>query len=255
MRKQIIIAFSLILCLIFVASLSGCINQDEELTPTIKRIKNAGELVVGTCTPFEPMEYINETGVIVGFDIDFASEIALELDVELKVIDMNFSALLNAVENGSIDMAIAAITINVDRSEQVLFSNPYLNAGQIIVVQSTNEFISSPEDLKDKTVGVQNGTTSEQEALKYTNATFVRTYVDYVEASKDLATGDIDAIITDYPYAISLTKNNADLKIVGEPFTNELYGIAIKKGEADFKTKIDQMIASGITKNIEDKWF
>ncbi len=254
MNKKIKLPFTTIICFFLILSISGCINQEETLDPTIERIKDAGKLVVGTSTPYEPMEYKDETGNIVGFDIDIANEIANQLGVETDIRDMDFDLLIDAVANGEVDIAIAAITITTEREERVAFSNPYLNAGQVIITNESNQEINIPEDLKDKKVGVQNSTTSEEEALKYTNETNVIKYNDYIEAVTNLEAGTIDAVIIDRPAGIVLAKDNSNIKIVGNPFTNELYGIAIKKGESALKTEINKVIASGIIDTFEAKW-
>lgn len=245
----------LMLCLFLLLPFSGCTGPEETLDPTIKRIKDAGKLLVGTHAPYAPMEYFDENGDIIGFDIDIAEMIAEKLDVELEVKNLEFLELIDAVRNGEVDMIIAAITITTARAEQVLFSNAYLNAGQIIIVNESNQDISTPEDLENKSVGVGNGTTSEKEALKYTNSTLVKRYDHYLEAREDLIAGEIDAIIIDYPAGVGLLKDTSGLKIVGESFTDELYGIAVKKGEQALKTEIDDLIASGEIKELEDKWF
>ena len=257
MNKKIKLLFTTIVCFFLILSIPGCINQEETLDPTIERIKDAGKLIVGTSTPYEPMEYKDENGNIVGFDIDIANEIANQLGVDIEVVNMTFDedAFADALNNEEVDIIIAAITITNEREEKVAFSNPYLNAGQVIITNESDQEISIPEDLEDKKVGVQNGTTSEEEALKYTNETNVIKYNDYIEAVTNLEAGTIDAIIIDRPAGIGLTKDNSNIKIVGNPFTNELYGIAIKKGESALKTEINKVIASGIIDTFETKWF
>lgn len=249
------IAGSLGIIFLLVISFSGCVNQEEKIDPAIQKIKDADKLVVGTSTPYEPMEYTDENGDIIGFDIDVAREIASALDVKLEIKDLVFDDLLDAVEDGSVDIAIAAITITIDRSEQVLFSNAYLNAGQVIIVNDTNKDINSEKDLKDKIVGVQNGTTSEEEALKYTNSSLVRSYDNYTAALEAILAGEINAIVIDYPAGVGLIRDTSGLEIVGDPFTNELYGIAIKKGNSAVKTEIDKVIASISIEELGNKWF
>jgi len=255
MHKKILLISCLIACMLLVVSFSGCVDQTDTTDPTIKRIKNAGKLVVGTSTPYEPMEYEDDNGNIVGFDIDIAEAIATVLGVELEIVDMAFDDLLDAVEEGTVDISIAALTITIERSEQVLFSNAYLNAGQIIIVNESNGDINSPEDLDNKTVGVQSGTTSEDEALKYTNESKVITYENYTEARVDILAGEIDAIVIDYSAGVGLIQDIDNLEIVGDPFTDELYGVAIKKGESALKTEIDKVIASIDIGELESKWF
>ena len=255
MHKKILLLSCVIACMLLVVSFSGCVDQTDTTDPTIKRIKNAGKLVVGTSTPYEPMEYVDDNGNIVGFDIDIAEAIANALGVELEIVDMAFDDLLDAVEDGTVDISIAALTITIERSEQVLFSNAYLNAGQIIIVNESNDDINSPEDLDNKTVGVQIGTTSEDEALKYTNASKVIAYEDYTEALEDILAGEIDAIVIDYSAGVGLIKDIDSLEIVGDPFTDELYGVAMKKGEGGLKVEIDKVIASIDIGGLGSKWF
>ena len=248
----------LIMLLIFNIFLffSGCTENQDTLDPTIQALKDSGKIIVGTSTPYEPMEYIDEDGDIVGYDIDIADAIAKEIGVDVEIKDMDFDDLLDAVANGEIDIAIAAITITIERSEKVLFSNPYLNAGQVIVTTTENEDIYLPSDLLNKTVGVQEGTTSESEALYYTgNASYVIVYDDYSEALNNLTLGSIDAIIIDYTPGVGLIKNISGVEIVGDPFTDEFYGIAIKKGEAALKELIDEVISNLDKNQLEDKWF
>jgi ABC-type amino acid transport substrate-binding protein len=234
---------------------SGCIDSQNDVDPALQKIKDAGKLVLGTSTPYEPMEYVDEYGDIVGFDIDLAHAIADSLGVDLEIRDMDFDILLNKVISGEIDIAIAAITINSERSEKVSFSKPYFNAGQIVIVNLSNENITSPEKLYDKKVGVQNGTTSKQEAEVYTNSSLVITFDDYSEAVDQLINGNIDAVIIDYPAGFALVSEYDNLKIVGDPFTNEFYGVAIKNGNTALKTKIDTIINSYIIDDIKEKWF
>ncbi len=255
MRKNFKLFLFITILITSIVFYSGCIDSENEIDPALQKFKDAGKIVVGTSTPYEPMEYIDEQGNIVGFDIDLANAIALDIGVELEIKDMDFDSLIDSVASGEIDIAIAAITINLERSEKVLFSNPYLNAGQIIIVNASNNEISSPEDLENKKVGVQNGTTSKDEAEKYTNSSFVITYDNYSTAIDQLLNGVIDAIVIDYPAGFGLSTKNDDIKIVGNPFTNELYGIAMKKGETALKDKINDIIKSDIITALEAKWF
>jgi len=255
MHKKILLMNFLVVFMLLFVSFSGCVEETDTTDPTVKRIKDAGKLIVGTSTPYEPMEYKDDNDNIVGFDIDIAQSIADALGVELEIIDMPFDDLLDAVDYGTVDISIAALTITIERSKQVLFSNAYLNAGQIIIVDSSNDDINKPEDLDNKTVGVQNGTTSEDEALKYTNESKVITYDDYTEALTGILAGTIDAIVIDYSAGVGLIKGYDSLEIVGDPFTDELYGVAMKKGESALKAEIDKVIADIDISALEEKWF
>ena len=249
-------AFILGLCLVLLVS--GCITQEEAKDPTILRIKQAGKIVVGTAATYEPMEYVNDKGEIVGLDIDIAKEIASDLGVDLEIRDMEFDKLIDAVSKGEVDMIIAAITITQERAEKVSFSIPYFNAGQVIVVREENHDIKGPEDLRGKRIGVEAGTTSEKEALKYTDSSLVKSYESYDPLLADLKAGNIDALIIDYPAAKSAVRRVDGFKIVGNPFTDEFYGIAVRKGEQALLNEINKVITrlkqTGKLKELEDKW-
>lgn len=257
MNKKMIIVFGL--CLVMLISFAGCTGPNTE-DPTLKRIKDAGVLKVGTCTPFEPMEYVNESGKIVGFDIDLANEIAAHLGVKAEFKDYSnlFDNISVPPDNGSVDILIAAISWNETRSNQVLFSRPYLNAGQIIIVNVSNMDIKSEEDLLNKTIGVQNGTTGMTAALKHTTSSLVKPYTNCELAIPDLLAGKIDAIVVDYPSGVVFIKNHPGLRIVGSPFTNEYYCVAVKKGEKALIDEINDVIIdlkeNDGMKTLENKW-
>ncbi len=260
MKKKTLLGLGL--CTLMLLALAGCTQQTENgetVDPKIKAIQDAGKLVVGTSADYPPMEFVNETtGEIEGFDIDIAERIAAALEVEIEVENIGWDDLItfDALDSGNVDIIISAVTITTERAQDVLFSNAYLNAGQVIIVNETNEDIVDEEDLiHNKTAGVQNGTTSEDEALKYVaNESFVQKYENYTAAREDLLAGVIDAIIIDYPAGVGLIKDVEGLKIVGEPFTDELYGIAMMKGESALKAVIDNVIAQGF-QDLEEKWF
>ena len=99
---------------------------------------DASVLVMGTNATFKPFEY-KEGGQVVGFDVDLAREIAKELGAELKIEDMSFDGLLPALEGGRIDIAVAGMSVTEERAKNALFSEPYYQATQRIIV---------PEDSK-----------------------------------------------------------------------------------------------------------
>lgn len=261
MHKKTKVVVCLGMFLLLIVSFSGCLNEEEKVDPGIQRIKDAGKLVVGTSTPYPPMEYLDGSEYV-GFDIELAEKIAEHLGVTVEIVDYtdyeSFEDILDHVANGDVDIMIAAITINLERAQRVDFSNGYLNAGQVIIVNESNEDINTPEDILGLNIGVQSGTTGEKEALKYTET--VRGYGENFtsDAPLNLTSGEIDAIIIDYPVGAILIKDNPGFKIIGDPFTSEYYGIAIKKGETALKKELDNVISnlesSGEMQKLKDKW-
>ena len=227
--------------------------------PVVAAIQKREHIVLGTDATYPPMENANAKGEFEGFDIDLAREIAKDLGVELEVKNIAFDKLIEVLNEGGVDMIISSMTIKSDRAQVVDFSNPYLNAGQSIIVVSTNDEINEKEDLKGKKIAVQDETTSEEEALKLTAVGNVTIYKsEYTQAVNFLKEGKIDAIVMDYPAAANLVHNNMGTKIVGEPFTSEFYGVAVKRGSENFIDVINKSIAkaksSGLARTWEEKW-
>ncbi|MCK4830642.1 amino acid ABC transporter substrate-binding protein, partial [bacterium] len=152
----------------------------------------------------------------------------------------------------------------VYRAEDVLFSNAYQDAGQIIIVNASNEDIDGPFALENKTVGVQINSTGETEALAYTgNVSRVIIYgndtVNFdIAATAALLAGEIDAIVMDNVPGRYLVKNNPDLKVVGDRFTDEYYAVAVKNGETALRDEINKVItdlqSTGQMDALEDEW-
>jgi len=159
---------------------------------------------------------------------------------------------------GTYDAAISSITILPDRQKDMLFSNPYYGAGQIIVVQKSNTTITGKNNLNGE-VGAQLGTTGAVEVEKIAGATLVN-YDDIGLAFQALMNGQVNAVVCDNPVAAKYVVTNPDdLKIVGTVFTDEFYGIAVAKGQEDLLEKINQglqkVLEEGIIETLEAKWY
>jgi polar amino acid transport system substrate-binding protein len=156
-------------------------------------------------------------------------------------------------------MAISAMTITAERAEQFSFSDPYINAGQIIAVQAGDDTINSPADLVGATIGAQIGTTGAMEAEDIADAT-VKVYDTYELAFLDLANGQINAVIADYPTALAFVNQNADrLKVVGDVFTDENYGIAFCKGNDELISQVNaalsELQSEGFVDQLVLEWY
>jgi polar amino acid transport system substrate-binding protein len=229
-------------------------NNPQVTTAATKPIK----LIIGTDPTLPPMES-TENGTLVGYDIDFANFIAKEMGAEVEFKKIGFDDLFPAVEQKKIDMIISAVTITDERKLKYGFSDPYLNAGQVIIIKKTTTDITLPTTLSGKKVGVQQGTTNETEALKYTVEKNVVRFKDFEAATKALQSGTVDAIMTDLPNARGIVGENKDFKIAGDPFTFEYYGIVMAKDNTALKTQVNQALSSlqrkGILEDLKQKWF
>jgi polar amino acid transport system substrate-binding protein len=229
MKQLLIIALTVI---VLTGALTACSQADE------------GVLVVATDATFPPFEYVDEsTKEIVGFDIDLMNAIAEKAGLEINYQNVSWDPLLAGMADCQYDMAISAMTITAERAEAFSFSDPYINAGQIVTVAVGNTTISGPEDLVGTTIGAQIGTTGAMEAESIQDST-VKVYDTYELAFLDLANGQIDAVIADYPTAVAFVNQNSDrLMVVGDVFTDESYGIAFCKGNTELISQVNAALA------------
>ena len=224
--------------------------------------KNSGGkiLIASDCT-WPPMEFVDENKQIVGFDIDLIKAAAKAGNFEVEIKNAAWDGIFAGLAAGKYDAVISSVTINDDRKKTMDFSIPYLSAGQILVVRKDTKNVSKLEDLKGKTAGAQIGTTGAF-AIDKIKDIKKKTYDDIGLGIEDLYNKRIDVVVCDKPTAINYALKNAKYKetltIVGEPFTDEFYGIAVKKGNAEILAKLNdglkKVIESGEIKKFEEKW-
>lgn len=204
-----------------------------------------GIVTIATDATFPPFEMVDETTKeLIGFDIELMEAVAAQAGIQYEFVNLPFDPMLAGLSECQYDMAIAAITITDERKEQFLFSDPYVDAGQIITVKVGDTSIQGKADLAGKIVGAQLGTTGEIEAQAIEGVEY-KPYDTYDLAFLDLMNGQIDAVIADNPTALGfIEKNPQSLMTVGEVFTSEFYGIAICKDRQDLLDLINPALAA-----------
>lgn len=190
-----------------------------------------GVLVFGTNAEFPPFEYVGDDGEPDGFDVALIKAVGEKLGMEVQVENMEFDSLVSSIGN-RIDGAIAGMTVTDDRKEQVDFSDAYYEAVQFVIVPADSE-IAAADDLKNKTIGCQLGTTGMFLAEDIEGVT-AQTYNRAVDAVNDLVNGRVDAVIIDKnPAEVFNTKFEGKVKIIDGAefgFETEEYAIALPKG-------------------------
>jgi glutamine transport system substrate-binding protein len=250
----------LVLLLLLMVTLAACGGGDAKEESNAP--EDSGEkLIVGCDTSFVPFEYLNqETGKYEGFDVDMWAEIADELGLEYELQPMDFNGLIPALQSGSIDAAIAAMTIKEERREKVDFSVPYYDAGLLVLVGAENEDIKSVEDLKGKTVATKTGTTSYDYSMAIEGVGKVVPFPNIDGAYMELENKGAEAVVFDSPNILyyAATKGKDKVKPVGEILQAEQYGIAFPK-DSELTAKVDEvlkkMFEDGRYAEIYKKWF
>jgi ABC-type amino acid transport substrate-binding protein len=229
--------------LIAVVVMGGFLNGTE--TDVLKKVKNRGQLIVGTQIPYEPFEYQNLTTLkYEGIDMELAQKVADALGVTLVIKTMDFDPLFGAVQTGQIDMAISSITITTDREKTVNFTVPYFMANQAVLVKDVST-IANIDGLNNTKIIAQLGTTGASWAkdnLIPRGAT-VTTTTDVGAAATSVQNAQEDAFIVDTPVAYSYANTASNhLKVGFVITTNENYGICIQKSQDDFRNAINKVI-------------
>ncbi|MFE4706314.1 transporter substrate-binding domain-containing protein [Peribacillus simplex] len=200
------------------------------------------------------------TGEVEGFDIDIAKALAAEVlgdenKVEFKeVTSKTRMALLN---NGDIDAIVATMTITEDRKKEVDFTDVYFDAGQSLLVKKGSD-IKGIDSLKGKKVLAVKGSTSAINIREKAPEAQVLEFENYSEAFAALKSGQGDALTTDDSILYGMADEDPSYVLVGGTFTEEPYGIAVKKGNADFVDELNKALKSlkdsGKYDEIHDKW-
>jgi polar amino acid transport system substrate-binding protein len=221
----------IIALIISVIAFTGCTEKKETI-------------VMGTNAAFPPFEYIGGASgdEVVGFDAEIAKEIAKDLGVELRIEDMEFDTLLTALNADKIDFVIAGMTINPKRAESVNFSAPYYEATQAVIVKKGQSLINVMDDIKDKKISVQLGTTGNDMASKYTAEAKISAFNTGFEAVMELKNGKVDCLIIDQQPALNFLTKNPELEILSFDFEPEYYGIAIKKENKELLESVDKTL-------------
>jgi len=211
---------------------------------TMAELAEAGTVTVGTKFDQPLFGLVGPDGVPVGFDVEIAKIIAGELGIAPEDIEWVETVSANRepfIENGQVDFVVATYTINDERKEVVDFAGPYFEAGQSILVLADNEDITSEEDLVGQPVCSVTGSTPAQN-LRDLGAEVIETDT-YSNCLQPLREGEAVAVSTDNVILAGLVDQNpGEFKVVGEPFTEEPYGIGVMKGDDEFRSFINDVL-------------
>ncbi|MBF2078651.1 MAG: basic amino acid ABC transporter substrate-binding protein, partial [Synechococcales cyanobacterium T60_A2020_003] len=208
----------------------GGAPSTESTTVTTDTATGDTTLVVATEPAFPPFESQAFDGSLEGFDIDLMNAIGEAAGFTVEFESLPFDGIIPALQAGTIDAAISAMTITPERAETVSFSRPYFKAGLAIAVQDSTTDVTSLESLEGKRIAAQIGTTGASKANEIPGAE-VRTFDSAPLALQELSNGNVDAVINDAPVTLYAIKEGGltGLKVTGELLTEEFYGIAIPK--------------------------
>lgn len=226
---------------------------------TVQKIKTRGYLVVGVDQNSYRFGYRDpnsesDNAELEGFDIDLAHEIADKI-VGDKPNNIRFRAIptdqrIKAIQGEKVDMVVRTMTINCDRLDQVAFSSPYFETGQQVLAPKKSDITGLDKSLADKRICTAKSSTA-LEALKAAegdgtlpaSADFRdRTVPNQLDCLVRLQLGEADAVVTDGALAASQAAQDPTVGLKGKPFTDEFYGVAMKKGADDLVRRVNQIL-------------
>jgi polar amino acid transport system substrate-binding protein len=228
-------------------------------------IKAAGKIVTATDMHYAPFDMLID-GVYQGMTKDLFDEVSKELGVEPVYQDIPWTAELPGLEVGKFDIVIAPVTIRPERLERYTFTLPIADATVGLVKAAGNDEIQKPEDIKGKTVGVQQGTAQFAQLQAFgegLGGVDIKEYGTTDEAYADLAVGRLDAVAGSLPNLTYLVKERGDTFALLEPATfgePTYFAWVLRKGEdsASLAEAIDaallKMTDDGRVKAIQEKW-
>lgn len=248
LKKAVLLMLTTVLCL---TVLTGC-GEKEEKTFT-----------VGFDAGFPPMGYTADDGSYVGFDLDLAAEVAERNGWKLKLQPIIWSAKDSELESGTIDCVWNGFTKSPERLDKYTWTDAYMNNNQIIVVKADSPY-QTVQDLKGKTVGVQEDSSaltaiSGNEEFKAIYGKLIETENNLL-ALQDLDAGGVDAVVMDECVALyNIEKKGANYRVLDYVVGKEEFAIGFKLGNETLRDQVQEtlleMVEDGKMAEISKEWF
>ncbi|MDF2959341.1 MAG: glutamine transporter substrate-binding protein [Paenibacillus sp.] len=229
---------------------------------TLDAIKSRGKLVAGVKFDTKLFGLKDPgSGNVEGFDIDLAKALAKHIlgdETKLELKEVTSKTRIPMLNNGDIDMIIATMTITEERKKEVEFSDVYFKAGQSLLVKKGSP-IKSVADVKKgvKVLAVKGSTSTTNIRAKAPEATVLE-FENYQEAFTALKAGQGDTLTTDNAILYGMVKQDPNYEVVGGTFTDEPYGMAIRKGDTAYAAYVNDFLksikASGEYDKLYEKW-
>ncbi len=220
-----------------------------------------GKLTICSDIPYAPFEF-EDGGKLTGFDVNLTDAMAKDMGLTTDWKTTPFDSIIPALASGSCDVIVSATTITAERSAKVLFSDPYFDADQsLLVVAADKGTYKSLDDLAGKTIGVQSGTTGSDYAKAHTpTGATIKEFPGADDLFAAITSSDIQAVLQDFPVNQYRAFKNPSQFAVTETFpTGEQYGMATTKENTKLNGALNAALgnaqASGEYDTIYTTWF
>jgi polar amino acid transport system substrate-binding protein len=251
------------------AGLAMAASRPAFAVQTLDALKKAGEIRVGCEAAYVPFTYRDNGGKIIGFDIDFVTKMFEPIGVKPNFIDTQWSGVIPALYAGRFDM-IPGLSYTKERLERVLFSIPYADASQALLVRAADkDKIKTIADMSGKVLGIKLGSPGETLKVKLEaqlkaerGAGFkdIKTYDDHPAAYLALAQGSVDGVLNTVPtLSIVLRDKPGTFSMVENVGGNNWHGYGFRKEDTELGKFVDERIEamkkSGEIYTMQEKWF
>lgn len=263
LRKNHLIALGLSSALLFGAAACGSSDSGSDAGSSDGgEAAEAATWKVCSDIPYEPFEFEGEGPrglAYTGFDIELLDAIAEDQNATLDITDSDFDTIFASVNAGKCDIVASAVTITEERQENSLFSDPYFDADQSLLVPADSD-VESLDDLTGATIGVQSGTTGESYAQENTpEGATVKSFPDAAALFAAISADQIDAILQDLPVNSARADEDDTVKVVGKIPTGEQYGFVVAKENTEVQEVLNEGLASvkedGTYDELYEKYF
>jgi len=230
-----------------------------EETNSLAAVEAAGVLKVGIDAAFAPMTFKDETGAYTGYDIALATAVAEKLGVAVEFVEVDWSNLAAALNDGTIDCVWSGMSINAERQAAMTISAAYLESNTTLLVHK--DVAGFIEDLAGKKAAVQTGSFAEQLLGELSAGVEIVGAADNDAAIAELIAGNVDAVMLDSVYAayqIANTEALADYILIEDLYA-DLFGIGFAKGDyllcGAVEEALYELASEGTVAEISTKWF
>jgi glutamate transport system substrate-binding protein len=213
---------------------------------TMEKIKKRGKLIVAEAldAPLLSQQDPTDPQKVNGFDAELAKLLAIYIigKPNVEIVPPASETREAMLQNDTVDVVFNTYTITEERAKQVDFAGPYFESGLAVAVKSDNKDIKSYKDLDGKNVIVGANTPAVTEVPKIAPKATVTAFGTDPAAVQALIQGRGDAYVQDYTLLASDAASEKQIKVVGQPFTKEPYGIGLKHGDDDFKKFVNEWL-------------
>lgn len=248
-------------------ALSGCTRASSDsngggggsASSTLKDVLARGELKVADCLSFAPFGFKDDAGKPQGYDVDLAKEAATRLGVKLTVVDTTADNRIPNLKTNKVDVVFCNFTENTQRAQQIAFTDPYVVAGETLLVKKSSG-VKTVQDLSGKTVATVKGSTNSQLVKQLNPKADVQEYDTSSAAVLAVKQGQADAMVEDSNFQAYQAKLDPSLTVEHDSLVPlEYNGFGVRQGDQDWLNWLNLFLreinTDGTNLKLYKKWF